>query len=635
MTARTQAARTGTNNAPPGVLLPGQFYLEMGAPLRLWAGVPVAIDGTGRRLLLDAGTSTGGPYLSLSGGVMTGPLILSGSPTDPKGAVTKAYADSVAPAGGPYLKLSGGALTGPLSVAGALSSTGGMTTVGTVQVNASTAGSGGVHLQSADTAHPGIVGFNAPNGARVGYVGYGDGVNKLMLQAEAPYTGWRVGGTLDVNGTITASVGLNVGNIATINGSAGQNALLSLNAGTSQVKLIQAHTNGAVRWQVQVSDGNPETGGNNGSNFSLHRFGDAGDYLGQAFSINRATGDVNVAQSLGAGVNIVAGSAFALTRGAYILQTADGGYTQFVQDALAWRWQYTRANGTMSWIRGSDNLELMNITGAGDINVIRNVSAGGTVIGGVVRSTGAVYADNGQFIVANNPAYRFERGGNGNWAIFEGNTPIFIVGPDGTTYARGQFTSEGTVRALPGDNSFAANANGYYITLCGGYQFETGANWIVNGGGRPNTIVEGYWTTNRVFAVDTSGTITINGQAYKPGGGAWGDTSDARIKTVHGDYTKGLAEALRLRPVVYSYNGNDSFYLPGETTHTDTEKHYVGFVAQEVQGVLPAMVTEREGWIETRRVKDLLILDTSALPCVLLNAIKELHARVAALETKH
>jgi hypothetical protein len=47
------------------------------------------------------------------------------------------------------------------------------------------------------------------------------------------------------------------------------------------------------------------------------------------------------------------------------------------------------------------------------------------------------------------------------------------------------------------------------------------------------------------------------------------------------------------------------------------------------------MVTEREGWIETRRVKDLLILDTSALPCVLLNAIKELHARVAALETKH
>ena len=54
MTARVQTARTGTNNTPPGVLPPGQLYVEMANPLRLWTGVPTSIDATGRRALVDA-----------------------------------------------------------------------------------------------------------------------------------------------------------------------------------------------------------------------------------------------------------------------------------------------------------------------------------------------------------------------------------------------------------------------------------------------------------------------------------------------------------------------------------------------------------------------------------------------------
>src|SRR4029078_5734460 len=116
-----------------------------------------------------------------------------------------------------------------------------------------------------------------------------------------------VGALLCWSGLLTSSSSLNVANIATISGGAGQNSLLGLNAGTSQVKLIQANTNNGPRWQVEGSDGNPETGGNVGSNFSIHRFDDGGGYLGQPFSITHANDDENVAQSLGDGVNITAG----------------------------------------------------------------------------------------------------------------------------------------------------------------------------------------------------------------------------------------------------------------------------------------------------------------------------------------
>lgn len=51
-------------------------------------------------------------YLPLAGGTLTGPLTLSGPPTQPLQAATKAYVDS-----GSFLPISGGTLTGPLILA--------------------------------------------------------------------------------------------------------------------------------------------------------------------------------------------------------------------------------------------------------------------------------------------------------------------------------------------------------------------------------------------------------------------------------------------------------------------------------------------------------------------------------------
>jgi hypothetical protein len=133
----------------------------------------------------------------------------------------------------------------------------------------------------------------------------------------------------------------------------------------------------------------------------------------------------------------------------------------------------------------------------------------------------------------------------------------------------------------------------------------------------------------------------VIGNAYKSGGGPWGDLSDGRIKTVTGDYKLGLNEILNLNPIRFKFKGNDSFGKLMESSHKDTRTEYVGFVAQDLQKVMPETVTKMSGYIDDKPVDDLLSVDLTSLPLALVNAtkelhaiIKELHARVVMLETK-
>ena len=146
---------------------------------------------------------------------------------------------------------------------------------------------------------------------------------------------------------------------------------------------------------------------------------------------------------------------------------------------------------------------------------------------------------------------------------------------------------------------------------------------------------------------------------YKPSGGMFLASSDVRIKSVENDFTKGLDAILQLRPVHYRYKGNDT---PGEPAHTPTGnpsdegtlrgpvpklapypnsshrsvvgKRFVGLVAQEVEAVFPELVSKRAGFIDGLPVDDLRDLDTTPLFYALINAVKELSARVVELEAK-
>jgi hypothetical protein len=98
-------------------------------------------------------------------------------------------------------------------------------------------------------------------------------------------------------------------------------------------------------------------------------------------------------------------------------------------------------------------------------------------------------------------------------------------------------------------------------------------------------------------------------------------SSDARMKRQVEDYSTGLDAVRRLRPVSFQYNG--------ELGSTDDGTTHTGFIAQEVEPVIPECVGERDH--DGTAVKT---LDQSRMVPVLVNAVKELAARVEALEGK-
>jgi hypothetical protein len=146
------------------------------------------------------------------------------------------------------------------------------------------------------------------------------------------------------------------------------------------------------------------------------------------------------------------------------------------------------------------------------------------------------------------------------------------------------------------------------------------------------------------FDYNSGGVFSIaSGTANKPGGGSWSAGSDSRIKTVLEGYTHGLAEIEQLKPVTYVYKGNDTRDSPKGTSihaisqHRDaalSQRRFIGLTAQDCEDVLPELVGRTIGYIDGRQVNDLRTLDPSALIYVLINAVKELSARVRALEGK-
>jgi len=77
-------------------------------------------------------------------------------------------------------------------------------------------------------------------------------------------------------------------------------------------------------------------------------------------------------------------------------------------------------------------------------------------------------------------------------------------------------------------------------------------------------------------------------------------------------------------PVPY---GNSPNYGAASTGQT-----FVGLVAQEVEAAFPEMITLTDGYINGQLVSDLRGIDANALTYALINAVKELSAKVEALE---
>jgi hypothetical protein len=394
-------------------------------------------------------------------------------------------------------------------------------------------------------------------------------------------------------GTLTGSV--------TINAS---QPWIALEKGANQSATLWGGTAAALpRWLVNVGDASPESGSNFGSNFTIQRYNDAGSYIDTPFSITRNNGfaTANMLQ-VGSSTTIyndaVSGSLFP-----YSLNLALGTSVHF-------NW-YATAGSQQKYISNGPAASIYQDTNSGSLGFA--ILPKGT--GGAVLGTPVVPA----FVATNGLISEYEVHANAS-----GPSPVtFVV--DGYQYS--------------------GPANQYYTPL-----LYANPNWapvqmqaVYYPGSWGGLIISLNNSSSGLFTFQSGGNFVVSGTGYKPGGGAWADSSDVRVKEVLGDYAHGLAEIEQLAPVVYKFLGNDTLEPPTDdeapylnSPHRQAAldgTEYVGLVAQEAETVAPELVSTRgTHWIDGQKVTDAKFLDQSPLIFMLINAVKELSARLKALE---
>lgn len=137
----------------------------------------------------------------------------------------------------------------------------------------------------------------------------------------------------------------------------------------------------------------------------------------------------------------------------------------------------------------------------------------------------------------------------------------------------------------------------------------------------------------RRLTIKQNGDLVVAAQAYKPGGGAWAASSDARLKTNIQPLHGALDRLLQLRGVTFDYAHPDAGMHPAGTV--------TGFVAQEVAPVFPAWIGhDGEGYLtvgpqgfEALTVEALRELKDRNQACATTSATND--ERLSRLETEN
>jgi hypothetical protein len=133
---------------------------------------------------------------------------------------------------------------------------------------------------------------------------------------------------------------------------------------------------------------------------------------------------------------------------------------------------------------------------------------------------------------------------------------------------------------------------------------------------------------SEVFQASGAGNLTITGAtATKASGTTWANPSDRRLKDEIEYYISGLNEITRLQPRTFIYNGKGG---------SAKGQRGFGFIADEIASVMPETVGTRSVKLEPddEEETEIQTLDQSNLILALVNAVKELTARVVALEAQ-
>jgi len=149
---------------------------------------------------------------------------------------------------------------------------------------------------------------------------------------------------------------------------------------------------------------------------------------------------------------------------------------------------------------------------------------------------------------------------------------------------------------------------------------DNGGNLFMRAGGTDEIAVLAGSGFVGINTLTPAYTLEVNGSAAKPGGGSWTNVSDKRLKQNIKPYTQGLEKLLQIEPVYYQYN---------ETSGFDTSNTHVGVVAQELQKVVPSMVTSYQ-----RGNSVYLAVNNSEMTYMLINAVKAQQEEIELLKNE-
>lgn len=517
-------------------------------------------------------------YVNVSGDTMTGLLTMPYMPTVPEHVVNKAYADSLggltqATADVRYVNITGDDMTGPLL---------------TLAPTAGGHAANKTYVDAADAAINAAVALKADKT----YVDAGDSAANANANNRVIRTGDVMTGNLTV-----PVVDLSTGALW-MRGSA------TVTRDTSYTCLYDPNNSGAI-----FLGGTPDP--QNYYRNTAHNFG-AIAHAAQ-YAIINATG-LTVTGAITASSTIRAG-AYMLSPTYYF---GDTGYY--------WNWDggNVACNG--------------NIYGHAALTI-----NGGVTFQSALTVVGAIWL---------NGATTYYRGNGGIYLTHDGSN--FVLAGGG--FYGYNFNSSTTM---------TANYNGGYANFAS--ISPTTRAWTMGASPTDGVLLFGdTWAGNNSFWIYPGSECRTythfglqSGNGWKNGGGTWADNSDRRIKNIIGDFTAGLAEINMLVPKIFTYKGNDTTGEPPSNVPNIPDENgmpmaaerfpleapylnsmhfqaavdkteFVGFIAQDVEPIFPRLVFEREGWIDNKPVTDLKAIDTTPLIYALVNAVKELSARLEA-----
>ncbi len=132
-------------------------------------------------------------------------------------------------------------------------------------------------------------------------------------------------------------------------------------------------------------------------------------------------------------------------------------------------------------------------------------------------------------------------------------------------------------KAIEGWASNGSNAYGLY-----GWANGASTNYAVYASANSGTSY-GIWASGGTYAGYFSGNLHVTGTASRPGGGAWTDSSDKRLKKNIRPLGSTLDRILQLRGVAYEWK------KPEE--HGNLTGPQIGMIAQEVEKVFPEWIS--------------------------------------------